>query len=734
MTKIKFDVNSAIRQGQKMLSAGQFEEAIAQANKIIEQYSSNFDAQEILAKAYLGQEQFDRGMEFLQKILSVQKKSRPLIQLYKDQFVRIFNAGQLKVLQQASLWMTRFDPNEGLAWDYLGISYIEQGQFSAAYEAELNAVALQPNNANVYCNLGNALISLDRHSEAIKVLLKALELDPLQFNAINNLGNAYRKIDKAQEAIDCYKRAIEISPGHAFVYNNLAVGYLANKEHELAIEVCQKALEIQPDFYEIYPAYIDALRDSGRQQEAIETCERIQEFCEDMPHFWGAYGHVLRQSAHINAAIEAYAKAIALSEDAESSYSRKMYTNLLFCLNYHPDMSAEMIFSAYKEFDERFCLKFRQQWRPFVNDRNPGRRLRVGYLSHVFYNQVCRYFLMPLLENHNHQNVEVFAYSNVQKHDEFTGHYKKMVDHWIDTNDLTDAELAERIRSDEIDILVDIAGHTTSNRLDVFARKPAPVSLHWLEYGYTTGLSSIDYYLTDQICAVGNPQHLFSEKLWPLEGSSFSYHPPDPVTELTPLPFLKNGVITFGTLSRAMRINYKVVRTWAAILDAMPNSRLVINSGDFSDPKIQDQMASRFVKLGIDRSRLDIGYTSPSFEVLKNVDISLDCFPHNSGTTLIESLYMGVPYVTMLDRPSVGRLGASILAASGHPEWIAQSELEYAQKALILAHDIEGLVRLRATLRGEMERSSIMDEPGFARSVENAYRQMWAIFCKENPI
>ena len=734
MTKSKFDLNSVLRRGQRFLLAGQCEEVVDIARKIIEVYPSNFDAQILLAKAYLQQNHFEQGVHHLQRAITLQPKSRDVIAIYKNLFVRLFDARQFELLAQASRSLLKIDPNDGSAWDYLGVSCIELGQFTDAYEAESNAVKLDPLNASFLCNLGNVLISIDRYAEAIRVLLKAIELRPLHFHAFNNLGNAYRKVDKIEDAIKCYQRAIEISPGHAFVYNNLAVGYLSNQQYQSAIETCYQGLALQPDLYEIYPTIIDALRHAGRLQEAIETCEKSQSFCEQIPQFWGAYGHTLRESAHINAAIEAYTRGISLLTNTDSSYKRQMYTHLLFCLNYHPDMSAELIYSAYKEFDELFCLKYRNQWRPFTNDRQIGKRLKVGYLSHVFYNQVCRYFFIPLLENHNRANVEVFAYSNTKQHDEYTEQYKNMVDHWVDTNELTDDELSERIRSDGIDILVDVAGHTANNRLDVFARKPAPVSLHWLEYGYTTGLSAIDYYLTDQICNIGDPHHLFSEKVWPLEGAFNSYRAPEGTPEVTSLPCLKTGVITFGTLSRSLRINHRVIRVWASILDAMPNSRLVINSGDFRDPKSQEEMANRFVRLGIDRSRLDVGYTSPSFEVLKEIDIGLDCFPHNSGTTLLESLYMGVPYITLFDRPSVGRLGAGSLAAVGHPEWIALSEMEYAQKAITLAHDIDGLIKIRATLRDQMKRSAAMDEQGFARSVENAYRQMWTIFCQENPL
>ncbi len=299
------------------------------------------------------------------------------------------------------------------------------------------------------------------------------------------------------------------------------------------------------------------------------------------------------------------------------------------------------------------------------------------------------------MEQHDHSLIEVFAYSDPPKEDEVTERYKSSVDCWVDTKGMTDEQLAARIKLDQIDVLVDISGHSTNNRLGVFARKPAPVSLHWLDFGYTTGLTAIDYYLTDKYIANTNCDHLFSEKLWCLENTSLMYRPYGEAARITESPFLKDGIITFGSLSRSNRITHRVVRVWSAILDAMPNSRLMINSGDFGDPKIQEEVAARFMQHGIERSRLDIGYSSPSWLPLQKIDIGLDCFPHNSGTTLIETLFMGIPFVTLADRPSVGRIGSSILGAAGHPEWIAHSEMEYAEKVLTLAHDTELLQHLR---------------------------------------
>jgi predicted O-linked N-acetylglucosamine transferase (SPINDLY family) len=296
---------------------------------------------------------------------------------------------------------------------------------------------------------------------------------------------------------------------------------------------------------------------------------------------------------------------------------------------------------------------------------------------------------------------------------------------------MSDAEMAGRIRQDRIDVLIDLAGHTDNNRLMVFARKPAPVSLHWLDFGYTTGLAAIDYYLADESIIPAGTELLFAEKPWLVHNPSFVYRPTAGMGFVSPLPAQRCNFVTFGCLSRAVRINHHTIRVWSDILRRVDNSRLVLNSGSFKDPGMQQVFMKKFIDRAIDPARLSIGYDSPPWDILRDMDIGLDCFPHNSGTTLYESLYMGIPYITLAGRPSVGRLGACILTGAGHPEWIASTEEEYVELATRLASDLPGLARIRSGLRKQVQESPLMDEAGFARKMEEAYRTMFAKWCEE---
>ncbi len=404
---------------------------------------------------------------------------------------------------------------------------------------------------------------------------------------------------------------------------------------------------------------------------------------------------------------------------------------MLFPLNYHPDLGADEIFAAYRAYDAHLGLPLRAGWRAHDNDRNATRRLRVGYVSPDFYEHAVRFFLEPLLAHHDRSAVEVFAYAELAKEDSTTAIFKRYIDHWTPTVGLSDDELAERIRLDKIDILVDLAGHTAKNRLGVFARKPAPVSLSWMGYGYTTGLSAIDYFLTDSASAPLGSESLFAEKPWRLSTPSCAYRPAAQMGPVSPLPAQSRGFVTFGTLTRAVRINHRSIRVWSEILARMPGARLVVNSTSFREPAMRDWLLPKFAARGVETERLEIGYQTPPWDVMRGIDIGLDCFPHNSGTTLCESLYMGIPYVTLAGRPSVGRLGSAMLRGVGHPEWIALSEDEYIEMAVALASDLPKLARLRAGLRAQMEASPLRDEAGFARRVESAYREMFSIWASE---
>jgi predicted O-linked N-acetylglucosamine transferase (SPINDLY family) len=567
------------------------------------------------------------------------------------------------------------------------IAVFDRRNHSETEAAARAFVARHPRHPVGWKVLGAALHYLGRNAEAVQPMAQAALLAPNDSDAFTILGVILTSVSKLEDAKFSHEKALQIRPDNVDALSNLALTLIDMGRFTEAQAHLKKALRLRPGLAALHLNLGKVYTNSGRLDQA-EAC---------------------------------YRDAIALEPNAAATYS-----NLLFALNYHPDKSGRDIYSAYVEYDRRFGAPIPASAQPATAHAGPRRRLKVGYVSPDFRRHSVGYFLEPLLAGHDRAQFEVHAYAELPAEDATTQRYKSLVEHWIATAGLSDDELARRIRADGIDILVDIAGHTRGNRLPVFAHKPAPVSVSWLGFGYTTGLTTIDYFLTDATVTPQGEEDLFSERPWRLDGPPFVYRPPPGMGEVSSLPALQNGYITFGSLSRAIRLNHHVIRVWSDILKHVGGSRLVIDSMDFQDSDMQQELAARFAAHGIARDRLTIGYHTPPWDVLRGMDISLDCFPHNSGTTLFESLYMGVPFVTLAGRPGVGRLGSSILNGLGRTEWIAQTEAQYVDIAVQLAHRVEALDDIRATLRQQMAKSVLMHEKGFAREVEAAYLGMMA--------
>ncbi len=646
---------------------------------------------------------------------------------------------------------------QGLAMAHsnLGTALQAQGKFDAAAAAYRRALELRPDHAQAHCGLASVSHSQGRLNDAIQSYKTALSLQPDFTVAWVNLGNVFQDLGALPNAIDSYQAAIALEPTIAEAHNNLATALQAQGKLSDAVTSYETAIELKPNYAEAHCNLGTVLAALGDNPAAITRYRLAISMAPDYADAHSNLGNLLQSCGQLGAAHESYTKALSLTPDSATAHRnlggvfQEMGEHdaaieslqhaltlkpdcaiaqfmLLFTLNYHPDKSAQEIFAAYRDYDQRVGLPLRSSWREHGNSRDSSKRLKVGYVSPDFRQHAVRHFLEPLLAHHDKRQVEVFAYAELSMEDAMTARYRGFADHWVPTVGLTDEMLAERIRADEIDILIDLAGQTAKNRLGVFARKPAPVSMSWLGFGYTTGLSAIDYMLTDSASTPEGSEDLFAEQPWRLTTPGYAYRPANGMGHVSSLPAQDRGFITFGTLTRSVRINHRSIRVWSQILHRLPGARLVVDSSNYRDESMRNALLDKFSAHGIGPERLELGFHSPPWDVLRGMDIGLDCFPHNSGTTLFESLYMGVPYVTLAGRPSVGRLGSSILQGVGHPEWIADSEDEYVELAVALASDLPKLAALRAGLRAQMQASAVMDEPAFARKLETAYREMFS--------
>ena len=527
----------------------------------------------------------------------------------------------------------------------------------------------------------------------VKYRIRATNLAGLYF-VNNNLGVVQNHLEKYEMAKTNFIKAIKISPQFAEAYSNLGKSYYDSNDPQKGEAYTKTALKLNPTFDQAYFNYSCFLNERGRHTEAINN-------------LYEAIGY------------------------NPNSYSCLTYH--LFNLNYSPDLSAEKIFEYYKRYDTKYGKEVKPQWSSFKGVQVQNKRIKIGYVSPDFSEHSIRHFLEPVLAHHDHKKFEVFAFAENLKKDTFTQKYQNYVDHWIPTEGLNDKDLASKIHDLGIDILIDLAGHTQGNRLDVFMHKPTPVSLSgYIGFGYTTGLSAIDYFLADPTLVPEGSEHLFAEKVWKMDYPCSSIYRPDPTMgPVNPLPALTNGFVTFGSLTRSIRLNDRVIKTWSNILKKVPHSKLIIDSSSVERSEVIEIFIKKFELNGITKDRLDIGFNSPPWDTLRKIDIGLDCFPHNSGTTLLEHLYMGNPYITLAGRPSVGRIGSHYLTAAGHSEWIVHSEEEYVEKACELSSNFEALSKIRGQLRSDMENSPIRNEKAFVKELEKTYQSMWEEYLKQ---
>ncbi len=649
-----------------------------------------------------------------------------------NHLVALFTQAQYAEAEPLARGMTERFPNHPFGWKMLAAVLSRMGRSGDALAPMVRAAAVSPDDAEAHSNLGVTLKTLGRLAEAKLSFERALQIAPRYADAHYNLGNTLQALGSLDAALASYRRALQDKPAFAEAHYNLANTLKLMGQLDAAQTSYRQALHFKPTHAQAHCNLGATLQALGQFADAQASYRQAIQIKPDYAEAYSNLGNTLGDLGRLEEAQAAYRRALELQPDFAQAHS-----NLLFTLNYHPDKSGAQVFEAYREYERQFGQPYRGHWRPHTNNPDPQRRLKVGYVSPALRQHSSRHFLEPLLAHHDKTVVEVVAYAELNREDAVTARYKGYFEHWVPTKGMSDDALAERIRADGIDILVDVAGHTAGNRLQVFARKPAPVSLHWLDFGYTTGLEAIDYYLTDWPTVPQGSEALFSEEPWRLDGPGLVYRPAEDMGQASELPALKNGHITFGTLTRAVRINHHTVRVWAQLLHRVPGSRLVVNSGDYRSATMQQALSAQFAAHGIDPQRLDIGHQSPPWDVLRGIDIGLDCFPHNSGTTLFESLYLGVPFVTLAGRASVGRMGCAILSGLGRPEWVAQTEDEYVAIAANLAADLPRLQALRSGLRGQMQASALMDEVAFVRGVEAAYRRMferWAGAARALPV
>jgi predicted O-linked N-acetylglucosamine transferase (SPINDLY family) len=630
--------------------------------------------------------------------------------------------GQLAEAEAAYLKALDREPGLYRAATNLARLLVKLGRTDEAIDLHRRAIAIAPNNAPSLRLLARLLYDRGALEEAESCYHRAHDADPKNVDALNGLGVVLKDRGRSDEAIDCWRKAIKIEPRHPLAYNNLGVMLRLMRRPREAVAWLRKAVELSPRDAMYSANLAHALIDLGQiaESEAISRGIIAREPGNAEGHLM--LGFALVYEARVDEAIERF-----LDAHRQAPQSALVISNALFASLYSDHYDAAGALALHRELAPRIIPAgaVRTTWN---NSGDAERRLRVGYLSPDMRNHPVSAFFEPILAHHDARTVESFCYSTTSAPDAVTARLRPLATVWRDCQGMSDLKLVELIEHDAVDILVDLAGHTAQNRAPVLRCKPAPVQVLYIGYPGTSGLPEVDYLIASaRICPPGS-EVFCSERVARVEGSFWCYRPPENAPEPGPLPALENGYITFGSYNALQKMSPATVALWARVLAAVPGSRLLLKALSFADVAVRRAVQCRFVDAGIEVGRVETLPPSDSSTFLaeyRRLDIALDPYPYNGGTTSCEALWMGVPVITLAGERFAARMGMSLLEGLELGELVARSMEEYVQIASTFAADLLRLGALRSTLRSRMAGSELCDGARAARELEQAYRAMW---------
>ena len=613
-------------------------------------------------------------------------------------------------------------PKNSLLHYNLGLVLQNSGELDTAIISYQKSIESQPENANAFNNIGIILMQRGDYSRALEAFQRAIDTNPAYAEVYDNIGRLLEEMGQPEDAIASYQQALSINPQLPSVHNNIGLVYKALGQLDESVLSFQKAIDINPNYAGVHSNLGSVLADQGKISPAFEVYKKALRLNPDLAEAYGNIGRLLLQIGQVDKAVKLYQQACKLAPK-----SSVIHSNALYAFLHATDFSTGRLSQKHIQWGKQFHVNSTH----FRTDAECGLRgrskIHIGYVSPDFRQHAWSYFIEPILLNHNKERIKVFCYANVIRKDKKTEYFKSISDHWRDISCLSDEQARDMMANDQIDILVNLAGHTSQNRLSLFSLKSAPIQVILGHYQCTTGLSSIDYRLTDQWVDPPESEGLYLEKFSYLAYGSLCYSPPSDGPAIYPVPAEEKGYLTFCCLNRLSKINHNVISVWSELLQGLPKSRLLLKDKWFSDSHVKQQVHNIFNSYGITSKRLTL---LPSVETYREhldlynqVDIALDTYPVNGQTTSCESLWMGVPVVTLMGNRCSQRFGYSLLSRLGLDELVSYSEQEYILKARKLALDRDQRLSLRFNLRSKMK-EKICDASTFVQQLEQSYCQM----------
>lgn len=648
--------------------------------------------------------------------------------------------GDLNAAEKAYVAAIGLGSQDVDAYNNLAAIYDKSGSKAEEELALLSkAATIAPQNQVVRQNLVTMLRreacaaeQAGRLREALHLFGRWVKIDPEAAAAQRAVGYCHSKLGQWRTAIKYYTVAINLEPDNSMYYCDLGLACFELGLLSEAKGAFQRVLQLEPKSVYAFTHLGLIANLAGLMWVAVNMTRRALEIDPNCGQAHNNLALFMRDQGELTECRREYQEAIRLRPDDPNIFS-----GYLLSLNDDPDADQNWVASEHKQFGRIVKRTGRTM---ASRSFDPGRRLRIAYLSPDFRTHSVAYFIAAVLEAHDRRNVEITCYATGNREDAMTERIRAATNRWRKTYKMSDDELAAVIQEDEIDVIVELSGHTGNNRLAMLAERIAPVQISYLGYPNTTGLESMDYRITDAVADPhGDADTWCTEKLVRLEGGFLAYSPPSYARDLEvgELPFRRSGQITFGSFNNLAKINDKVLECWAAILARVPGSRILLKARGLRDERIKARVLKAFAgDCAIEEERVCLmGHERTivnHLQMYNEVDLALDTFPYNGTTTTCEAMWMGVPVITLEGRCHAGRVGASLLTRVGLEEWIATDRADYIEKAVFWAGNATGLAELRMELRDRLGASPLMDGKRLAAELEAVYREAWRTYCQKS--
>jgi protein O-GlcNAc transferase len=658
------------------------------------------------------------------------QQSAPLAREDGVHLVSLFNTGRYADLEKRARELSQQHPDSGFVWKVLGTALLVQGKNADGIPALQMAVSLVPEDAEAHSNLGNMYRAVQRLEDAVGSYQQAIKAKPDYAVAHFNLGITMGELGRLEEAVSSYRQALAWQPGLADAHNNLGTALKDLGRLQEAVSSYEQALRIEPRQPAALVNLGNVLTGLGRYDAALSSYRKALAIQPDMADAHNNLGTALKDLGRLDEALASYRKALTIKPDYTQALG-----NLLFTGNYLPDQSATELLAQARQYGD-LVASLALPYTQWPNLRDGNKKLRVGLVSGDLYAHPVGYFVhsvLAALKRLAGERIELFVYASCVRHDALSEGIKACCHAWCQVESMPDEALASRIRGDGIDILMDLSGHTDRNRLPMFAWKPAPVQVSWLGYFATTGVAAIDYVIADPWTVPQAGEGDFTERIWRLPETRLCFSPPEFDVAVSALPALQKGHITFACFNNLSKMNDRVVALWAKVLQSVDGSALLLKAAQLDDAAVRKTVKARFAAQGVRSQRLQLEGPSSRqayLEAYRRADIALDPFPFTGGTTTVESLWMGVPVLTLSGDRLVSRQGLGLLMNAGMPNWVAADETDYVAKAVAYAADLPALAAQRVALRQRMLASPVLDADRFAQHFEAALRGMWRKWCE----